>query len=189
MNILKKILIGLAVIVVLFLIVAIFLPSDVTVERSAVVEAPDSVVFDYITDFTVRANWDPWLEEDPDAKVTLNEIPKGVGAGYAWEGEVTGSGKMVIDEVEENKLVKSTITFYTPQTGEGKIEWQLEPVEDGTNLTWTFYSKMGYPVGRFFGLMMDGMLGPSLEKGLSNIDHEISNMLIIQEADSTKTEE
>ena len=189
MKILKIILIVLVAIIALLLVVAVFLPSEVTVERSAVIEAPDSVVYDYITDFTERANWDPWLEMDPDAKVTLNEIPNGVGAGYAWEGEVTGSGKMVIDEVVENKSVKSTIKFFAPQTGEGKIEWRLEPVENGTNLTWVFNSEMGYPIERFFGLMMDGMLGPSLEKGLSNIDHEVVNMLILMESDTTEMEE
>lgn len=188
MNILKKILIGLGVIIALFLIVAIFLPSHVTVQRSSVVEVPDSVAFAYITDFSVRANWDPWLEMEPTAKVTLNDIPKGVGAGYAWEGKEIGSGSMEIDEVVENRSVKSTITFLSPQTGEGKVEWILEPVENGTKLTWVFSSEMGYPVERYFGLMMDGMLGPSLEKGISNVDHEISNMMIMQEADSTETE-
>lgn len=185
MKILKIILIVLVAIIALLLVVAVFLPSEVTVERSALIEAPDSVVFAYITDFNVRTDWDPWLEMDPGAKVTLYEIPKGVGAGYAWEGEETGSGNMVIDEVVENKLVKSTITFFEPQSGEGKIEWRLEPIENGTNLTWSFYSEMGYPVERYFGLMMDGMLGPSLEKGISNINHEIINMLITQVSDST----
>lgn len=189
MKVIKIISGVLVAIIIVFLLIALFLPSEVTVERSAVIEAPDSVVFNYITDFTVRANWDPWLEEDPDAKVTLNEIPKGVGAGYAWEGELIGSGKMVINEVEENKLVNSTITFYEPQSGEGKIKWRLESVENGTNLTWSFYSEMGYPVERYFSLMMEGMLGPQLEKGLSSIDHEISNLLIMQEADSIETEE
>lgn len=189
MKVLKIILGIIIAIIALVLIVAIFLPSEVTVERSAVIEAPDSVVFNYITDFTERANWDPWLEMDPDAKVTLGEIQKGVGAGYAWEGEVTGSGEMIIDEVVENKSVKSTIKFYSPQTGDGKIEWRLEPVENGTNLTWSFYSEMGYPVERFFGLMMEGMLGPQLEKGLENVDHEIINMLILMESDTTDIEE
>ena len=189
MKVLKIILAVIVAIIALVLIVAAFLPSEVTVERSAVIEAPDSVVFDYITDFTERANWDPWLEMDPDAKVTLNDTPKGVGAGYAWSGEVTGSGEMVIDEVVENKSVKSTIKFFAPQTGEGKIEWRLEPVENGTNLTWVFYSEMGYPVERFFGLMMEGMLGPQLEKGLENVDHEIANLLILMESDTTEMEE
>ena len=189
MKVLKIILAVIVAIIALVLIVAAFLPSEVTVERSAVIEAPDSVVFDYITDFTERANWDPWLEMDPDAKVTLNDTPKGVGAGYAWSGEVTGSGEMVIDEVVENKSVKSTIKFFAPQTGEGIIEWRLEPVENGTNLTWVFNSEMGYPVERFFGLMMEGMLGPQLEKGLENVDHEIANLLILMESDTTEMEE
>lgn len=185
MKVLKIILGILVAIIALFLIVALFLPSQVTVERSAVIEAPDSVVFDYITDFSLRADWDPWLEMEPTAKVTVNETTKGVGAGYTWEGEEIGSGKMVIDEVVENKMVKSTITFLSPQSGVGIAVWNLEPVENGTQLTWSFSSEMGYPIERFFGLMMDGMLGPSLEQGLENVDHEVVNMLILMDSDTT----
>ncbi len=189
MKVLKIILAVIIAIIALVLIVAAFLPSEVKVERSAVIEAPDSVVFNYITDFTERTNWDPWLEMDPGAKVTLNDISKGVGAGYTWSGEVTGSGEMIIDEIVENKSVKSTIKFFTPQTGEGKIEWRLEPVENGTNLNWVFFSEMEYPDERFFGLMMESMLGPQLQKGLENIDHELANLLILMESDSTDIEE
>jgi polyketide cyclase/dehydrase/lipid transport protein len=188
MKVLKIIAIVIVAIIALILIVAAFLPSEVTVERSTVVEAPDSVVFAYISDFSVRADWDPWLELEPNAKVTLNETTKGVGAGYAWEGEEIGSGKMVINEVVENKYIKSTITFFSPQTSEGVAEWLLEPAENGTNLTWRFNSEMGYPVERFFGFMMDGMLGPSLEKGMENVDHEVVNMLILMQSDTTDLE-
>ena len=119
-----KIILGIVVAVIaLFLVVAAFLPSEVIVERSVVIEAPDSVIFNYITDFNNRTDWDPWFEMEPEAKVTLTEVTKGVGAGYAWEGEVIGSGDMVIDEVEKNKSIKSTIKFYTPQAGEGKVLW------------------------------------------------------------------
>ena len=189
MKVLKIILGIVVVLVALFLIVALFLPAEVTVERTAIIEAPDSVIFDYITDFNNRTDWDPWFEMEPEAKVILTEVTKGVGAGYAWEGEIIGSGDMVINEVEENKSIKSTIKFYSPQTSEGKVLWLLEPVEEGTKLTWSFSSEMGYPLERYFGLMMDGMLGPQLEKGLENVDHEVVNWLILMDSDTTEVEE
>lgn len=189
MNILKKILLGFVVIVLLLLIVALLLPANVKVERSIVINAADSVVFDYLTDFTHRADWDPWLEMEPTAKVTLSETTQGVGAGYAWKGEEIGSGKMTIVEVLKNKSITSKIEFISPQTGEGDVYWNLEPATDGTNLTWTFQSDMDYPVGRYFGLFMDSMLGPSLEKGLLNIDMGIQNQSEqATESESSETE-
>ena len=86
MNVLKKILIGLIVLVLLFLVVALFLPSNVRVERSAVINASDSVVFAYLTNFDYRSAWDPWLEMEPASQVSLSETTVGVGAGYAWQG-------------------------------------------------------------------------------------------------------
>jgi len=173
MNVLKKVLIGIGVFVVILLIVAAFLPSEAKVDRSIVINAPDSIVFDYITNFENRTAWDPWLEMEPDAKVTLNEIKKGVGGGYAWEGKQLGSGYLEIKEIEQNKSVKSSISFYDPQSSDGIISWTLVPISNKTEVTWTFEGSMDYPIGRFFGLFMEDMLGPSLEKGLINIDHEI----------------
>ena len=189
MKILKIILGIVVAIIALFLLVALFLPSEVTVERTAVIEAPDSVIFDYITDFNNRTDWGPWFEMEPEAKVTLTEVTKGVGAGYAWEGEVIGSGDMVINEVEENKSVKSTIKFLSPNSGEGTVLWKLEPVENGTQLTWSFSANMDYPHGRLMGLFMDGMLGEDLENGLENVNHEVVNWLILMQSDTTEVEE
>ena len=36
---------------------------------------------------------------------------------------------------------------------------------------------------------MDGMLGPQLEQGLENVDHEVVNWLILMEPDTTEVEE
>jgi len=36
--------------------------------------------------------------------------------------------------------------------------------------TWGFHNDIGFnPIGRFFGLMMDGMLGPDYEDGLARL--------------------
>ena len=41
---------------------------------------------------------------------------------------------------------------------------------DGTHVTWSFDSDMGAgPIGRYFGLLMDRMVGPDFEGGLANL--------------------
>jgi hypothetical protein len=173
MKIVKKVLIVIAILVVLVLLVALFLPSQVHVERNAQINAPDSVVYAYLIDFNNRTSWDPWFEMEPSAEVTISGSEKGVGARYAWKGEEIGSGEMTIVEVQENKSIKSRLVFIEPQSSESDVLWTLEGSENSTKITWAFDTDMGYPVERYFGLLMDNMLGPSFENGLSNLKNVI----------------
>jgi len=188
MKILKKIMIGFIAFVILFLVVAFFLPSDVRVERSIVINAADSVVFSYLINLKYRSDWDPWLEMEPSAKVSLSETTVGVKAGYAWEGDEIGSGEMTIVEIEKNSSIRSKIVFISPRTGEGDVYWNLSKTENGTKLSWTFESEMSYPLERYIGLLMDSMLDESLEKGLSNIDREIEESMVEKNTTTDKNE-
>lgn len=45
----------------------------------------------------------------------------------------------------------------------------LEPIAGGTRITWRNEGNLPYPIGRYFGLGVEGMLGPQCEKGLANL--------------------
>jgi hypothetical protein len=46
----------------------------------------------------------------------------------------------------------------------------LEPAGAGSKVTWGFDSDLGFnPIARYFGMMMDGMIGPDYEKGLARL--------------------
>jgi hypothetical protein len=173
MKILKNVLIVIARLIGLILVIALFLPSQVHVERSTQINAPDSLVYAYLIDFNHRTSWDPWFEMEPSAEVTITGSEKGVGAGYSWKGEEIGSGKMTIVEVQENKSIKSRLVFIEPQSSESDVLWTLKGIGNSTKITWAFDAEVGYPIERYFGLFMDSMLGPSFEKGLSNLKNAI----------------
>ena len=65
---LKKILIGLSAIIVIFLIVVALQPADFRISRSAVIAAPPAAVFEQINDFQKWNEWSPWAKLDPNAK-------------------------------------------------------------------------------------------------------------------------
>jgi carbon monoxide dehydrogenase subunit G len=47
---------------------------------------------------------------------------------------------------------------------------RLTPEGEGTRVTWTNEGDMGgNPVNRYFGLLMDRMVGPDFEAGLANL--------------------
>src|SRR6184192_2987520 len=82
----KKILIGLAVIVVVLVVIIALQSSTYHVERSTTINAPASVVFAQVNDFHNWNAWSPWAKMDPAMKQTFEGAPAGTGAIYAWAG-------------------------------------------------------------------------------------------------------
>ena len=101
---LKKILIGLAVVIVVFLIVIALQPSTYSVTRSATIAAAPEAVFPHVNELKKWAAWNPWEKIDPNMKLTYEGPEAGVGASYSWAGNnEVGEGKMTITESKANE--------------------------------------------------------------------------------------
>ena len=169
MKILKIIGFALLGLIALFLIVALFLPSTMHIERSIVIEKPVNEVYSKVADLTTFGKWNPWTEYEPTAKSSATGTPGQVGQVWSWEGKEVGSGNMTVTEVQENKLVKTKLLFTKPMEDESQSYWALEPQGNSTKVSWVFDDAADYPMGRWMGLMMGGMLGKDFDKGLSNL--------------------
>lgn len=166
---LKKILIFILALVGLLLILAIFLPSSYRVERTATINASAGEIYSQVVDLNNYLKWNPWSKMEPGAKNTISEKSVGVGASWSWEGEIVGTGSLTIQKAEENKSVETKIVFTSPRQDEAKGIWSFEEADGKTIVTWAMEGELSYPIGRFMGLMMDGMMGKDFEKGLANI--------------------
>jgi hypothetical protein len=50
------------------------------------------------------------------------------------------------------------------------------PGPDSTHVTWYADGDMGFnPINRYFGLFMDGFIGPDLAKGLANLKKKVED--------------
>ena len=65
MVIIKRILIGIVALLVLFFVVGFLLPRDVRVERSVDIDASPQAVFTMVNDFQQFNRWQPWAQIDP----------------------------------------------------------------------------------------------------------------------------
>lgn len=169
MRIVKRVLIGLVVLIAVLCGVAFFLPQNVHVERSIVVAAPPEAVFPYVNSFARFNEWSPWAKLDPNAKYTFEGPAEGVGAKMTWTGNGdVGTGVQTILESEAPTRVKSSLEF--GDGGPATASFLLAPEGEGTKITWTLDTDLGMnPVARWFGLFLDGMIGADYEKGLSNL--------------------
>src|SRR5579883_870937 len=94
---LMKIGVGLAVLIVGFVVVVATRPDRFHIERSATIAAPPDVVFAQLDDFHKWSAWSPWEALDPTMKKTFDGPASGAGAVYSWVGnDKVGEGRMTI---------------------------------------------------------------------------------------------
>ncbi len=165
----KKLLYLIIGLIALVLIAAAFLPGSYTVERSVEIAKPPEVVYPLVADYNNWLKWSPWPKMDPEAKQTVTGTPGAPGHSWSWEGEKSGVGSITLAQVEENKSVQSKLVFKEPMNSEADDIILLEPSASGTRVTWRNSGNLPYPVGRFFGFGLEGMLGPQFEEGLAGV--------------------
>lgn len=168
MKILLKILGGLAALILVLMLVAFFFPRSYRVERSAVMQARPEAIFPQIADLRAWKNWGVWQERDPGMKLEYSAQATGVGAWSSWDSAKEGRGKMTITEQTPTQVVYALEfpDFGTRSTG--KIA--LVPEGGATRVVWTDEGDLGMnPMNRWFGLFIEGMIGPDFDKGLANM--------------------
>ena len=161
--------------------IAFLLPKDFSVTRTIEINACVADVFKQANTLSNWSNWSAWHKMDPNASYTYSTPDAGVGAYYSFEGdpELIGSGSLTILESTENKSIRTEVIFLKEgeEIGRGNGEWAFKEENEVTQVCWSFLGDMGNnPVARWIGLMMDSMLGPQLETGLSNMKEYLENL-------------
>src|SRR6188768_836956 len=98
MKILKKIGIVIVALLGLLLVISLFLPGTMHVERSVTINAPARVVFDQVNTVKNWEQWSPWLKMDSTMKRTYFGPASGTGAGYSWTSKEMQSGTMTFTD-------------------------------------------------------------------------------------------
>ena len=156
--------------IVLYFLIAFFLPATKTLYRSTIIDKSAKNIFPLITDFNYYRQWNPWSEKEPEAKGEMSGEPGKIGHKWNWEGKKIGAGYLQIKKLEEGKFVRSDLIFTAPRKMTSEDLWKFEEIEKNrTKVTWEHFTELGYPTERYFGLMLEKILGPDFEKGLKNL--------------------
>lgn len=165
---LKKILIGLAVLIVLFAGFVSTRPADFKITRSTVIAASPAKVFAQVNDFHRWAAWSPWDKMDLSMKKTFEGPASGKGTMYSWAGNgKVGEGKMTLTESKAPELIQIQLDFLKPMKDTNQCEFSFKPEGKGTQVTWSMTGKHNFVSKAFCVFMdMDKMVGGDFEKGL-----------------------
>jgi Polyketide cyclase / dehydrase and lipid transport len=166
-----NLLIGLVVLVVVFLIVASFRPDELRVERSITISAPAALAFNQINDLHKWQEISPYVKDDPAAKTSFAGPTAGVGASFAWAGNVkVGEGRMTITESRPNELVRFKFEFFKPWYCTNTTELTFRSSGADTEVTWAMFMKNNF-IAKASGLVMnmDKLMGENFEAGLAKL--------------------
>jgi hypothetical protein len=168
---LTYILIGLAVLLVVFIIVAARRPDDLRVERSITISAPAALAFGQVNELRKWQEMSPYAKNDPAAKCTFSGPAAGVGSTLDWDGNAkVGKGRMTITDSRPNELVRFKFEFFKPWYCTNTTDFTFRQNGPATEVTWAMSMKNNF-IAKASGLLMnmDKLMGESYEEGLANL--------------------
>ncbi|NNJ96154.1 MAG: SRPBCC family protein [Gammaproteobacteria bacterium] len=169
---LKKILLGLVVVLIILVAVVMLQPDEYRVERSIEIDASAKTVYSQLADLRQWPTWSPWAKKDPDMKMEFSDVTSGVGAYAAWDSATEGKGRQTIAEVVENRRLAIDLEFIVPFEARAKTDFTIEPRGDqAAVLNWGMDGRNDGFVAKVFYLLMDfeAMIGADYETGLQAI--------------------
>ncbi len=170
MRLIKRLLLSLLALVVILMLVSFLLPQKQHVERSLEISASAAKIYPYLANPKLFNQWSPWSKLDSNMKVQFSGPESGKGAGMSWQSEQSnvGSGSWTITNAVENESLDVDLDF--GDQGGATSFFKLKSTGEKTQVTWGFDTDAGMnPMMRWFGLLMDKMVGSEYQKGLESL--------------------
>lgn len=178
MTRLIEILIALAIVVALFLLIGLLLPSSRHLTEEVETNRRISIVYDTISSMRRFDDWNVLPLQDPQMRTELTGPETGVGSAFEYQSDQRklGTGKWEIVEAVPGKSV--TYRLENPQRGRNKtMTYTLQPTgrnNRNVKITSTYHVDYGYDIlGRYQGLYVPRSVGDGMKMSLSRL----SNML------------
>ena len=175
MRPIMRLILGLCALAVILLGVAFALPGQVTIARSVVINAPESIVFPYLNDLHRFGDWSPWSARDPELVATFSGPEQGRGAKVEWTSSKpsVGAGSMQITESNPNRHIDLAVNF---NGLDGTSYYEVVPSGSGSKVTWGFgYESGTSPLKRWKGLLLDRYVGAEYSDALAKLKDKIES--------------
>ena len=163
-------------------ILSFMLPTSQKAERSIVINAPATIIYNQLIKLEFFNKFSVWSQQDSSAVYILTGTDGTIGATSSWAGhpQISGKGKIEILALVPNSTVFHKIHFINPKKGNAESVFSLvETNKAMTTVTWTF--RMATPRPRnIFNLLysLDKEKGKDFEEGLKTLKKMIESAVI-----------
>lgn len=184
MRTLRYLVLAILFLLLIVVVVGFFLPSKVHMQRSVEINRSKETVFQVINSLGNFNKWSPWFEKDINAKYTVTGAASGVGSKLTWQGNNdVGTGSNEIIDSKLNKSVKTEL-FFGKDDHPAYATLSLKENNGTTIVAWSFENDFGYNVFfRYFGFVLEDMIAPDYEKGLSNLKKHVESLPLYDYSD------
>lgn len=182
MTRLIEFLIAAAMVVVLFLVIALFLPAKRVLTYSIETNRPANTVYDVVNGFHHFKSWNPLLSYDSKMKVDISADSKVKGATlkYSSEKTVVGAGTWTLAEQEPGKKVvykldnnsvgsdKTMVITIEPVVAKSK---NITVNTKNLRVTQQYTVDYGWNLfGRYAGMYVNRNVGDEMKSGLQKLN-------------------
>ncbi len=177
MRTLRYMVMALFAILLVVIIVGLFLPAKVHLERSIEISHDKQTVFKVINSLSNFNKWSPWYEYDVNASYVISGAKSGVGSKIEWSGnQKVGTGSNEIIKSIQDSSIKTKFFFGKNDSPAFSII-SLKQKGNITTATWAFENDFGYNVFyRYFGLVLEDMIAPDYERGLKKLKEHVESL-------------
>lgn len=166
---LRLILLFLVGIVLVLAIVMFAIGKQYHFEKTITINATPEKIYEKISSTKGINEWNPWMDLDPNLKLSYQGTQGQIGDQYCWVGnENVGEGCQKILELVPNERQKTEMTFKKPFESTATSEVLLKPKGNQTDVTWTLDCDLDYPMN-LMSIMMDSQMDDSYGKGLNKL--------------------
>lgn len=167
---------GLAAFIGLVLLMASRRPDSFDVRRSRSIAAPIDQVYPQIANLKSMNTWNPFVEPDPNIRLTYSGPESGTGARNTWVGNrQVGEGSFEITDATSPSRVVGRLVMLKPFKADNRVEFLLEPNGQGTTVTWAMSGRqplLAKAMTMFFDC--DRMVGGQFDKGLASLATKVA---------------
>lgn len=171
MDILLYVLVAIAFAVIVLLAVASRRPDDFAYERTMRMQASPERIFPLIADLKAMNTWNPFVEPDPQIRLTYSNPSSGPGAKNEWTGNRhVGAGRISIVDAQAPKKVAMRLEMWKPMKADNAVVFTLRPNGSGTDVSWRMTGRQPL-MAKVMTMFIDceKMVGGQFDKGLAKL--------------------
>jgi uncharacterized protein YndB with AHSA1/START domain len=159
----------LAIGIVVVLLLAARQPDTFSYGRSVVIRAPAERIFPFVAEPASFNRWNPF-NEDPSITGTYSGPLRGPGARYTFESKRAGTGYSEIVEERAPHHLVVRLVMTKPMACDNRVDFHLEPVPEGTRVTWAMSGPMTF-MSKIMNQVMncERMCGTQFTRGLEKL--------------------
>lgn len=166
-----ELLVALLIVVTVFVLVGVFLPSSRYIEHSLETNRPLRQVYDTLNGFRRFDDWHPLRAHDPRVQYTLEGPERGVGARLVYNSKQPriGEGSFeIVDSVQDERI---ELVTENERYGENKRHvFTLRERGKTIEVKWGYSVDYGWNLfGRYAGLYLERTAGDDIRVGLGNL--------------------